>query len=463
MTIRTSPLATPLTLAASVAAALTLAGCDDPPPQDNALPDPGVSPRTFYGDVAPLLADACGSCHAEGGISSIPFSSYEDVVRWAPAIAAAVQSRAMPPFNVNNDGSCNTYADARWLGDEEIALIGEWVDEGVREGDASLGMPEPTPLPRLSGATIQTLAGPADYHPVSEGLALAAADDYQCFLVDPGLDRDKFLVGYDVHPGNASIVHHVIGFNVDLDRTVLIPGQGVTTNRALIEDHKAKSPGAEGWDCFSAAGEGVMIEGVPVTWAPGTGATHFPEGTGIRIAEHEVMVLQIHYNLAADDGVPDNTTVDLDLVDAVDREAHMALADGFLMTLLDPEPATLPAGKADASYAWSMALDALPTQDLSHLDDIEILGILPHMHERGRTMTVDFDTEEGAGCVAQVDRWAFQWQQAYFLEQPVRTKIGNAINVTCTYDTRGADDPIRPGFGTADEMCLAGVYLAPAR
>ncbi|MEM6989741.1 MAG: hypothetical protein AAF721_04570, partial [Myxococcota bacterium] len=422
-----------------------------------------VEARTFYGDVAPLLADACGSCHAAGGISAIAFETFEDVVEWAPAIKAAVDSRAMPPFNLNNDGSCNTYADARWLGEEEIAVIDDWIEGGLKEGDVALGMPEPSPLPRLEGANITTLAGPTDYHPISEGLALAAADDYQCFLVDPGLDRDKFLVGYDVQPGNASVVHHVIGFNVDLDRTVVIPGQGVTTNRALIDDLQAQSPDTEGWDCFSAAGEGVMIEGVPVTWAPGTGATRFPEGTGIRIADDEVMVLQIHYNLAADDGVPDNTTVDLDLVDEVDREAHMVLADGFLMTLLSPEPAELPPGEADAEFSWSMALDELPSQDLSHLDEIEVLGILPHMHERGRTMTVEFETDEGASCGAQVDRWAFEWQQAYFLEQPLRTRVGNPMNVSCTYDTRSAEGPVGPGFGTADEMCLAGVYIAPAR
>lgn len=458
---------TPLSLLAVAGLALTLTACAEPPVEPNKLPNYGADEfegRTFYGDVAPLLADACGSCHAAGGVAPMTFESYDEVVQWAPAIKVSVDNRTMPPFNVNNDGSCNTYADARWLGDEEIAIIDEWVDQGMAEGDSSLGLPQPPPLPQLSGDNLMTLSGPVDYHPVTEGLEVAKADDYQCFLVDPELAQDQFLVGYDVLPGNAATVHHVIGFNVKLDREVFIPGQGLTSNRALIEQLDAASPDVEGWDCFSAAGEGVMIEGVPVTWAPGAGATRFPDGTGIRLAADEVMVLQMHYNLLEDDGTADSTQVELDLVDEVEREAQMVLADGFLTTLLDPEPAELPAGIPDATYEWSMALDSIPTQDLSHLDEIEVLGVLPHMHERGRTMSIEFDSSNvGPACGAQVDRWNFEWQQAFFLEEPVRMHVSDEMHVRCTFDTRGAQAPIRPGFGTGDEMCLAGVYVAPAR
>jgi len=441
-------------------AALLVGGCGEAPVEPNVLPDPDAPRTTFYGEVAPLLADACGSCHAEGGVAPMTFDTYEDAVHWAPAIKAAVDNRTMPPFNVNNDGSCATYADARWLGEEEIARIDAWVAEGTPEGDASLGMPEPPAMPRLEGDNLMTLQGPADYLPATEGFSFAQSDDYQCFLVDPELGTDKFLTGYDVHPGNDAVVHHVIGFNVDLDREVLIPGQGLTTNRALIETLDAESPDVPGWDCYSAAGEGVMIEGVPVTWAPGAGATKFPKGTGIRLAEQEVMVLQVHYNLLEYDGRPDSTTVELQLSDEVEREARMLLADGFLMTLLEPEPATLPVGLPDAAYEWSMSMDELRTsQDLGDLDEVEVLGVLPHMHERGKTMSVEFG--DARSCGARVDRWDFAWQQAYFLEDPIRTRVDEPMHVRCTFDTRDATEPVGPGFGTGDEMCLVGVYIAP--
>lgn len=442
-------------------AAGLLTACADDPVEDNVLPD-GNTPRTYYEEVAPLLADACGSCHRAGGVAPMSFDTYADAVEWAPAIQVAVDNRTMPPWNVNNDGSCNTYADARWLGTEEIAIIDEWVEGGMYEGDAQLGTPLPPALPRLEGDDHMMLDGPIEYRPVTEGLALAEMDDYQCFLVDPALVDDKFLVGFDVHPGNDTLVHHVLGFNVDLDRTVIVPGVGATTNRELIEKLDAQSPDSPGWDCFAAAGEGVMIEGVPVTWAPGTGATNFPENTGIRIREGEVFVLQMHYNLASDNGSPDTTRVELALEDEVEREAHMVLADGFLLTLLDPEPAHLPAGEPAAEFRWSMALDEVPSQDLSHLGDIEVLGVLPHMHERGRTMSIEFGDPADPACGAKVDQWDYAWQQAFFLEDPVRMHVSDEMHVSCTFDTTDATEPVGPGFGTGDEMCLAGLYVAPA-
>jgi hypothetical protein len=455
-----------LTLVGLVSTLCLPLGCAEAPVEPNVFPDLSTTDPdalTYYGDIAPLLADACGNCHAPDAIAPMTFDTYESAVQWAPVIRASVDSRLMPPFNANNDGSCNTYEDARWLGDEEIAMIDAWIDQGMPEGDPALGVPTPPALPQLRGEHLMTLAGPVDYHPVSEGLAVAKADDYQCFLVDPKLDRDQFLVGFDVLAGNATTVHHVVGFNVDLDRDVIVGGQGLTTNRALIQKLDDASPDAPGWDCFAAAGEGVMIEGVPVTWAPGTGATVFPAGTGIRIAKQEVLVLQVHYNLSAHDGAPDSTHVTLDLVDEVEREAKMALADGFLTTLLDPEPARLPVGLPDATFEWSMALDAIPTQDLSDFGEIEVLGVLPHMHERGRTMRVEFDTADAEpACGAQVDHWDFGWQQVFFMETPVRMHISDQMRVRCTYDTRDADAPVGPGFGTGDEMCLAGIYIVPA-
>jgi hypothetical protein len=63
-------------------------------------------------------------------------------------------------------------------------------------------------------------------------------------------------------------------------------------------------------------------------------------------------------------------------------------------------------------------------------------------------------------CGADVDRWDFQWQQSYFLETPVRMTMDDRIAVECTWDTRDATAPVGPGFGTDDEMCLVGLYIA---
>ena len=66
-------------------------------------------------------------------------------------------------------------------------------------------------------------------------------------------------------------------------------------------------------------------------------------------------------------------------------------------------------------------------------------------------------------CGVDVPRWDFAWQLYYFYEQPVRLGPGDRIRVTCTFDTRGATEPVMPGWGTGDEMCLLGVFFVPAQ
>jgi hypothetical protein len=112
------------------------------------------------------------------------------------------------------------------------------------------------------------------------------------------------------------------------------------------------------------------------------------------------------------------------------------------------------------TYDWSMSMaDAMY---LSEEMELDVYGLLPHMHKRGRRMSIDFSTaEQGMLCGADVDRYDFDWQRAYFLQEPLRVHSSDEIHVTCDWDTRSDRDPVRPGFGTTDEMCLVGLYAVP--
>ena len=430
------------------AAAGVIAGCDSPDDQDNVLTEP--EPR-YYEDVAPILAESCNGCHKEGGVAPFSLESYEDARAWAPAIAAAVEARTMPPWNVNNDGSCQTYHDARWLFDDEIETLREWADLEAPEGDATLGVPEP-PAPRtLEGPAVVSHYTPR-YTPVAAGIEAAEFDDYQCFLIDPELVSDRFLVGFDVVPGDDRVVHHVVGFNVDPQLQM-----GPRTNAQVMEELDAQYEGP-GWDCYAAAGEGVVMEGVPLTWAPGSGATNFPDGTGIRIKAGQKFVIQMHYSLIDAGPTEEQTEIKFAFADEVEREGHMALIDGLLLSLLG-RPAELEPGREDVQFSWSRPLNQVPNLNVD-LTDVELLGILPHMHQRGRKMTIQVERNDGMQCAGNVDRWDFNWQQSFFYEQAIPMTGTDQLHVTCEYDTRGDTEPVGPGFGTDAEMCLVGLFVA---
>ena len=103
-------------------------------------------------------------------------------------------------------------------------------------------------------------------------------------------------------------------------------------------------PEREGWPCFSGAGQGVRESGVPVVWAPGQGAVHLPEGTGIRVRPNESWVIQVHYNMIdpATIGQTDQTRIDLQMAEEVENEGWFVLVDEFLRTIAGP-PELIPA------------------------------------------------------------------------------------------------------------------------
>jgi tetratricopeptide (TPR) repeat protein len=57
-----------------------------------------ASPPTFAEDVAPILHRSCSTCHRPGESGPYPLLTYDDAKKYAPQIAAAVSSRAMPPW-----------------------------------------------------------------------------------------------------------------------------------------------------------------------------------------------------------------------------------------------------------------------------------------------------------------------------------------------------------------------------
>jgi hypothetical protein len=425
-------------------ASLTLIACNENS-DDGA--DEGAEPRvTYYDDVLPIVADHCVTCHSEGGLAPFVIDDYEQAREWATSISAAASARTMPPWGVDNSGSCNEFTDARWLEEEEIAVLEQWVQDGLLEGEPRDPIEPPAPAV-LTGNQIVDVDTPL-YTPVPETDG-GGLEDYQCFLLDMGQDTDRYLVGFDVIPGNDRTVHHVLGFKVN---------PGIFNNADTMQALDDASPDQIGWDCFGAAGENVFVEGVPVTWAPGTGATMFPEGTGIPLLADDVLVVQMHYNLTNETG-DDSTKIRLSFADEVERPAVQVLWDPFLYASVLGSPEYIEPGKESVTYEWAETISTMT--NITDADSVEVWGLLPHMHKRGRTMTIDFETDAGMACGARVDRWDFDWQQGYFLEQPLVVGVDQQMHVSCNWNTMGDTMPVAGGFGTKDEMCLVGLYVVP--
>lgn len=377
----------------------------------------------YYGQVDALLNQNCVTCHSASADRLAPFSlaTYDDAVAAAndQAVSFAVMTRQMPPYFANNDGSCGNY-DTKWLTDSEIQTLVSWFNGDHPAGDVARASPPPATLPSLPRVDA-TLDPGASYAPP----ASAGTDLYRCFLVDPALAADAFLIGDAVHPGNVSLVHHVIVFGL---------ADEAAENAALALD---AADSELGYECFG--GPGVDSASFLTGWAPGQGALMFPADTGVRVKGGRKLIMQVHYNLLnlGVDASPDRTTVDLLFAPSVAHEAQIASVRGDV---------DLPPRDPDALATGTRKLPAAP---------LKLWGSALHMHTRGTQAEV----ETGGACLIKLDQWSFHWQHFYWNAQPVPLAASSQIKVTCHYDTGNDTGPVVWGEKTTDEMCLAYLYL----
>ncbi len=420
------------------------------PTDGGGVPDMAAGP-TYYQDILPIFESKCLRCHQQGGIGPFRLDLFTSARDKAALIALKTGSGEMPPYLVAHDGSCGDFQHDATLGAEQVRLIALWAEGGRLEGTRrDVTVP---PLPTLTGGT--DYATPA-FAPVKQGGALAQFDEYRCFLLDPAISGTKYITGYDVIPGTPEIVHHVIGFVVDPAKTT---GSG-QTNAQVMAALDAREPDRLGWSCFGAAGDGVEVEGAPVTWAPGQGLVEYPAGVGAKIKPTHRFVIQVHYNMdqPAKEGKTDSTKVRLRYAETVERLGLFLLPDGFLESLRKGTPDSLAAGQASVKYTWTKTAAQL---GLPGSFDVSVMGVMPHMHARGRKQEIRLRTGDGPdACVARVDAWNFNWQKAYFYKTAPVIKPTSAITVTCDYDTSADGAAVMPGWGTQNEMCLAVLFVA---
>lgn len=391
----------------------------------------GAPPEaTWHGGVQSVLARNCLGCHQQGSIGSLDFSTYDHASALAGAIAGAAATRRMPPW-MPGDGP--VFRDDRRLSIEDIRLLTRWAEAGAPEGTPS-GSPE---TPRV--ATIRhdtTLTMDAEYEPNA-----ARSDDYRCFVLDPNVTARRAVTGFDVVPGNRRIVHHVLLF-----------AASASTQSKLrqLESEDAR----DGYECFGGPRvDANMLGG----WVPGSGATVFPDGTGIEVAPGSLLVMQIHYNTSEVRNATDRTTV------------HFQHEPAGLVT-----PASIiPILNASFVVPPGEVRTVTNTEDLTGLVpsgiDVEVHGVLPHMHVFGKSIRVL--RERGGEITPFVDipKWDFQWQEFYFFDEPVVVRSGDRLTIECTFDNRPQNQPVvngtrmeprtlRWGEGTFDEMCLNYFY-----
>jgi hypothetical protein len=85
------------------------------------------------------------------------------------------------------------------------------------------------------------------------------------------------------------------------------------------------------------------------------------------------------------------------------------------------------------------------------------------MHQLGHKYRMNIGRGVEQACGVDVQSWDFHWQRMYFYDDAIRLDQTSDIHVTCDFDTSERSEPVLPGWGTQNEMCLATLYVTAPR
>ena len=367
-----------------------------------------ASEVTFTKDVAPILQRSCQSCHRPGPGGGAPMAllSYSDVRPWARAIKARTEARTMPPWFIEKEVSIQAFKDDPSLSDEEIAMIGRWVDAGAPRGNPA-DLPPPRQFPDGREWTI----GPPDLIVSSpeEAVKAVAADWHGYWEATPvGLPADRYVEAVEVHEvrvsggfakadglGGYSVIHHA-GINAG------IPGDGET------------------------AGPVTPIEGVEGSFAmtheAGQNATKYADGLGVLLPAESSLHWRVHTHSFGEEVV---TRLDVGFKFHPDGYApkYSAPGPGVRLTFNDLD---IPGG------ADNLRFDAMGvTKNPSKLVTFE-----PHMHAGGTRMCLNAQYPNGVRETLTCAGYDHNWVKVYSYEDDAAPLLpaGTILHAIAWYD-----------------------------
>ena len=398
---------------------------------------------TYHKHVAPILNAHCVACHRAGEIGPFALTTYAQAKRWADDIKQYTASRVMPPWMPAGGLAMR---GERKLTKDEIATLAAWADGGAPEGD-----PKDAPKPPEFGDggwrhgkpdLILTPSGDFTLGPTGNDL-------FRCFVLPTNLKEDRWIVGYDVKPGNPRIVHHTLHF---FDTS----GQGREMEKAQQEKDKGKGLLVDVGPGYTASmgvgfvppsnkeGESPKFGGLG-GWAPGQAPQFVPKGAGWLLPKGSDFIIQTHYHRDGKFGT-DRTQVGLYFAKAPVEQPWQTLIINGLKAW-----ERIPAGKDDYTARGHVYF---------HTDAV-LHNVLPHMHMRGKNVKVTM-TPPGGKPVTLVDipAWDYNWQETYWFKEPITVKAGTRLDVVGTFDNSEANpnNPSKPprdvsyGEETNDEM-----------
>jgi mono/diheme cytochrome c family protein len=383
---------------------------------------------TFNKDVLPILQKNCQVCHRPGEIGPMPLLAYDQARPWAKAIKASVVSRKMPPWLA--DPRYGHFSNDRRLSDEDIRKVAAWADAGAPEGDAKGRAPD-VQWPEGWNIHPDLVLQMPDAYPIPATGTLK----YVYIVIPTGFTSDTWVTGAEIRPSARSAVHHIIA-------VVRPPGS------QWMKDAKPFVPYIP--DAVAEQASDPQSNPVNISYellagySPGMQPQRFDMDHSAKlIPAASDIVLQVHYTPNGSSALEDQTRIGLEL-------AKQAPAKRFMSAVAAANNWTIAPGDANAEGRAKLTFG----------EPVELVFMQPHMHLRGKDMTIQLISPVGESeAILSVPHYDFNWQIIYYLDKPRMLPKGTRVEVTAHWDN-SVNNPANPdaaatvrwGNQSTDEM-----------
>jgi hypothetical protein len=382
---------------------------------------------TYYDHVEPIILKNCAPCHSPGQGAPFSLLTYSDVVKRGDFVAEVTGNKYMPPWKA--DVGFQSYRNQRTLSEQEILTIKNWVAGGMAKGKKSKNTASAVLAPKEKPDLTVMM------QPYSIGTD--NQDDYRFFNIPTNLPKDQYISKIEFVPGNARLVHHsrLMTDTSHMVRTI----NGLSANDERVSEFEKYPP----------------IDKFLYGYVPGNFPISFPPGTGKKLHKDTDIILNIHYAPNGRPGQSDQSKINFYFTkEKAEREVFsLAIAEESISN----KPFLIKANETATFYA---SFGPIPI-------DISVIGVLPHMHYRGKTFKAFAITKEDEAIhLIKIDAWDFKWQDTYQFKKLLKIPKGSVILIETTFDNTN-DNPANPvtpavdvtyGWNTTSEMMDLVLY-----
>ena len=379
---------------------------------------------SYYHQIAAIIATRCLSCHSEKGPGPINLASYANVSFNAEMIRYVINRRIMPPWLADEHGW--DFANKRVLSKQEIGTINKWFDNGLYKGDSIAGVSQAKRL-------------------ITEG----PKPDIVLHM-----DKHFFIKGDNKESFQKAT------FKFESDSLFPVCAVEIVSKQLKVAHHASYA--IKGISKFSRSAEEfllgndlfhdssvVMIGG----WAPGAGATRFPEGFGFFLPKKGEVDLEFHYGPSPVD-LTDSIEVDIYTArKPITRSCtFISISNGDSICRLSP-----PLFEIQPNSFQKFTLQYTVKKDFT------VLAVGPHMHYLGKSYHASVIAPDGQeSSIINLAHWNFSWQDQYLCQTFHHIEKGSVLKVEAEFDNtkdnlRNPSNPpklVRSGWESKSEMLV---------